>query len=494
MSVSQVQGSSGRSSVGPAVCSVPGRLPLAVDLDGTLLKSDLLWESFLSVIRQNVLFLFWIPLWLLRGKAHLKRELAARAKLDVALLPFHDNFLVFLQSEHKQGRPLVLTTAADRSLADSVAGHLGIFAGVLASDGKVNLKGKNKSTHLLEMFGEKGFDYAGNDAADLAVWSHANAALPVNAGRRLTSKAQKLVRLERVFDDRKARLRVFLRALRVRHWIKNLLVFVPVVTSHRWTDASVIVNCGLAFLAFSFVASSVYVLNDLCDLQNDRRHTLKKNRPFASGELSIISGILIIPALLIVALALSLVLPAGFLAILGSYYVLNVGYSLYLKQVVLLDVLMLAVFYSVRISAGGLATAIPISHWLLIFSVFIFLSLASGKRASELQELRKQNREAAFGRGYFSQDLEQLSNQGITSGYIAVLVLALYIYSPEVTVLYKSPQLLWLICPILIYWISRFWLLVHRGLVQEDPLLFVTKDKVSFAVGLLTMLVILISK
>jgi 4-hydroxybenzoate polyprenyltransferase len=420
--------------------------------------------------------------------------LTDRAQVDVSLLPLHQEFLTFLQEEHRRGRNLVLVTAADRKWAERVARQVGLFSEVMASDGKLNLKGQNKSDLLRQRFGKGGFAYAGNEASDTAVWIQAGAAFLVNAPGRLVDRTRKFVPVERVFDDRRNPVWVFLNAVRAKQWVKNLLVFVPLLTSHHLGDLLPLLACALAFLAFSSVASSVYVVNDLCDLHNDRCHPSKKARAFAAGDLSIKSGILLIPLLLLAAVGVSLFLPAEFLLVLGAYYVLNLGYSLYLKQVMILDVLMLAVFYAMRISAGGVAGGIPISHWLLIFSVFIFLSLASGKRVSELHALRRENHQNSVGRGYLSGDLEQLASQGTASGYIAVLVLSLYIYSPEVTVLYESPQLLWLICPLLLYWISRFWLWVHRGQVQEDPIVFVMRDRVSFLVGLLTLLVMLFAK
>jgi 4-hydroxybenzoate polyprenyltransferase/phosphoserine phosphatase len=466
------------------------RLPLAVDLDGTLLKTDLLWETLLVLIKHKILLLFWIPIWLIHGKARLKLELAKRTKINARELPFHQEFLSFLQSEHKLGRNLILTSGTDQHLAQSIAQHLGIFSEVLASDGQVNLTGNIKSGVLVEKYGERGFDYAGNESADLAVWNHANAALVVNPSSRLIRSLRKSGEV-RLFDDRKKRLPLLFQALRIKHWLKNILIFVPLLTSHRWSDLSAVLSTILAFLAFSLAASSVYVINDLLDLHNDRSHPSKKNRPFAAGELSITTGILTCVVLLLSSVGLSALLPAGLGAVLAIYFGLNLIYSFYFKQVVLVDVLLLAVFYALRVSAGGVATGIMISQWLLIFSVFIFLSLASGKRVSELYALKKNNSEEAIGRGYTSRDLEQLATQGTAAGFIAVLISALYIYSPAVTVLYTSPQILWLICPLQLYWISRFWLLVQRGEIHEDPIVFVIKDKVSLLVGLLIMLVML---
>lgn len=469
-------------------------IPLAVDLDGTLIKTDILWESFVTLLKRNILFVFLLPVWLLKGKAHLKHQIARRVTLDLVSLPYNEEFLAFLQEERRRGRSLILTTASDKAIAQRIADHLGIFSEVIASNGKQNVKGSAKSQVLQEKFGDKGFDYAGNEKVDLKVWAHTNAAVVVNASDSAVKETERLTPVTRIFSrNETSPLGAIVRVVRVKHWIKNALVFVPLLTSHQLVDVALLLKGTYAFIAFSLVASSVYLFNDLIDLNNDRHHHQKKHRPFASGELSLLAGLIMIPVLLIGGILVSLLLPPAFLFTLLCYYAFNIAYSLFLKQALLVDVLSLATFYAARVFAGGVATGIMPSQWLLAFSVFIFLSLAFAKRVSELQFLRQNKKEIARGRGYVPNDLEQLASLGATSGYIAVLVFALYISSPDVNQLYRYPEILWLVCPLLLYWTSRLWLLVHRQQIPEDPIVFVLKDHVSWVIGLALAVILLVA-
>lgn len=468
-------------------------LPLAVDLDETLVRTDLLWESILVLLRRNLLTAFLIPLWVVRGKAQLKHEVSRRAPPDVSTLPYNEELLAFLRQERSRGRRLVLATAADASLAARIADHLGIFERVFASRGGLNLKGAHKARILETEFGHKGYDYMGNGRSDLEVWARARSAFLVDPTPRLLRRAREVTRVNRVFHARRRSLGVLLRAIRIKHWVKNLLVLVPVFTAHRYGDLGLQTSALAAFGAFSLVASSVYVLNDLVDLENDRHHHEKRHRPFASGELSVAQGAAIALLLLIGGMVLALNLPIGFRSILITYWLLNLLYSLYLKRIVLMDVVLLALLYGTRVVAGGAATGIVISQWLVAFSVFIFLSLALAKRVSELRVIGENRSERSPGRGYLIGDLEQLASLGTSSGYIAVLVFALYINSPEVRILYAVPDALWLACPLLLYWTSRLWLLAHRGLLAEDPIVWVVRDRVSHMVGLAVASVMLLA-
>jgi 4-hydroxybenzoate polyprenyltransferase len=467
----------------PAPLATPRHLPLAVDLDGTLIKTELLTESLLALVRRNVLFLFFIPFWALRGRAYLKHEIAKRVRLKVAALPYNEEFLGFLHQEYAQGRALILTTASDHRLATAFADHLGIFSDVLASNGKKNLKGAVKCKALRERYGDRGFDYAGDATGDVKVWAHSNASIVVNAPKSVVRKAEAIGRVSRVFARKGNTLSTLVRVLRIKHWIKNSLIFVPLVAAGEVEKLDLVVQAIYAFAAFSCVASSVYVINDLIDLTNDRLHHEKKRRPFASGDIPLSAGSYIVSVFLVLAISISMFLPAGFLLVLGTYFVLNFVYSLYLKQVLLLDVIVLAIFYSLRVVAGGIATGLLASNWLLVFSVFIFLSLAFAKRVSELQVLRDSHKKKCEGRGYLCTDLEQLANFGTASGYISVLVFALYLNTPNAQRVYTSSGLLWTVCPLLLYWFSRLWLLVHRHQIPEDPVVFVFQDKVSWVIG-----------
>jgi 4-hydroxybenzoate polyprenyltransferase len=447
---------------------------------------------FLAVVRSNVLCLFLIPLWLLKGRAHLKHELARRAIVDAGTLPYHKDFLDFLYAEHRRGRPLVLITASDGSIAQQVADHLGIFNEVMASDGTQNMKGLRKARALQEKFGDKAFDYAGNHSADLKVWDHSNAAIVVNGSDRLVRKTEQVTWVSRVFAGRPSQLAALLRVVRPKHWIKNTLILVPLITSQQLV-LPVLANAVFAFVAFSLIASTIYVFNDLVDLAHDRKHHTKKNRPLASGALSLLGGLLTIPALLAAGFLVSAVLPIRFALILCGYVVLNIGYSLHFKHVVLVDVVCLAVFYTLRVLAGAMATSIAPSNWLLAFSAFICLSLAFAKRVIELQHLTPGQNEKAAGRGYVASDLSQLASFGAASGYLAVLVFMLYLDSPSSKQIYSTSEALWTVCPLLLYWISRLWIMIHRHQVAEDPIVFIFKDKVSCVIGLAVALVLLLA-
>ncbi len=479
------------SSASPAPAPAASDVPLVVDLDGTLVRTDTLHESLLVLLKRNPLLLVLAALWLLKGKAAFKAEVGRRVQLDAARLPYSEPLRAFLTEEKARGRRLVLATAADRSIAEAVATHLGLFSEVYASDGQVNLSGARKLARLKQAHPE--FDYAGDGEVDLALWREARRAVVVHGSNGLERKVRALGRGEvRVFEAPRTGPRTWVKALRVHQWAKNILVFVPALAAHKGLDFSLLTQAALGFVAFSLCASSVYVLNDLLDLDSDRQHPTKRQRPFASGDLPVRAGAVLAPVLLVAGFAVALLLlPLPFTGLLATYYAVTLAYSLHLKQVMVLDVLLLAGLYTVRIFGGSLATGVPTSSWLFTFSMFLFLSLALVKRLSEVRRLRLSNAEATPGRGYLSSDYEQLSSLGVAAGYISVLVLAFYITSKEVTVLYASPERLWLLCPVMLYWVSRVWLLAHRGLVNEDPLVFALRDKVSYAVGGVAALVLL---
>lgn len=454
-------------------------VPLCVDLDGTLIRSDLLIESFFAMLKRNPLFLFLVPFWLLRGKAALKAEIANRCHLDVAVLPYHPEFLAWLREQHAAGRRLYLCTASHYSLAEAVADYLGVFDAVLASDGVVNLAGSHKRERLCAEFGEHGFDYAGNAGVDLQVWSHARNAIVVSAPAGLADEAAALASVEREFSSPRATWATYAKALRLHQWMKNILIFVPLLASHQFSEPQKVTAALGAFVAFGLCASSVYLLNDLLDLSADRRHHSKCRRPFASGMLPMLHGVLLIPALLGSSLLCALLLPWGFLGVLLVYCTLTLGYSLVLKRIVMLDVIVLAGLYTVRMLAGSAAISTVNSFWLLAFAMFLFLSLALVKRYAELREMLKRGHGSAGGRGYIVGDLAVLQSLGAAAGYLSVLVLALYINSGDSHLLYQHPQLIWLLCPLLLYWISRVWLKTERGQMHDDPVIFALRDRVS---------------
>ncbi|HET8869347.1 MAG TPA: UbiA family prenyltransferase, partial [Aquabacterium sp.] len=446
--------------------------------------SDLLLESFLLLLKRNPFYLFLIPLWLLKGKAVLKAEIARRVDLNAAVLPYTQSFVVWLRERRAHGRPIWLCTASDQRLAQAVADHLGCFDGVLASDGVTNLSGRRKAQALVDRFGEKGFDYCGNHAVDLAVWARARQAVVVNASAALARRAAQVSAVAATFPFAGGGIKAWLKALRVHQWAKNALIFVPVAAAHKLTDVTVLWQALLAFVAFSLCASSVYLLNDLLDLESDRAHHSKCHRPFASGRLNLLHGLLLAPMLLLGAFALSWTgVSLPFVAVLVVYYVVTLAYSFGLKRVVMIDVLTLAGLYTVRIVAGAAATAIPLSFWLLMFSIFIFLSLAIVKRYAELYVMREKGKLSASGRGYHVEDLSLLQNLGSASGYLSILVLALYVNSPEISVMYRHPKVVWFLVPVMLYWVSRIWVETHRGNMHDDPLVYALKDRVSLLTG-----------
>lgn len=465
-------------------------LPLCIDLDETLVKTDTLLESLLLLIKQKPFCLPLLPVWLLKGKAFLKQQVARRVTLDISCLPYHAALLTYLTEQHKGGRAIILTTATEASIAQRIAEHLGLFSDVLATNGAPNLSGTQKLRKIEERLGSRGFIYAGNSKVDLPIWGASKSAIVVNASHRLARSVGKVANVHQIFNESKNPVRTFIRAIRAYQWVKNGLIFVPLLAGHHLTEANRVLPAILAFMAFSLCSSSTYVLNDLLDLEADRRHPTKRQRPFASGDLGIKIGLITIPLFLFAGLALSLLLPRDFTLILVAYFLLTVSYSFYLKRFVMVDVILLALLYTLRIIAGGVATGIIISNWLLAFSMFFFLSLALLKRYSELSHAIMNGKNIDTSRGYSIADIEQLASMGSASGYMTALVLGLYINSEDVKSLYAHPQRLWLICPLILYWISRAWLVARRGDMNNDPVIFAIKDKASYAAGLAAAIVI----
>jgi len=462
--------------------------PLFVDLDGTLVTTDLLLESLLVLLKARPWIVVMLPLWLLRGRAHLKAEIARRADVIPDGLVYNERLLERLRSEKARGRQIVLATASHTKYATSVAEHLGLFSHVLASDATNNLKGERKVEAIIAYTGGKPFDYAGNEVADIPIWRKARRAIVVDAPADVVRSVREFTEPDELATPRRSYVKLLVKAIRVHQWLKNGLIFVPIVAAHRIDDVSADVQVVAAFFAFSLWASSVYVLNDLTDLRSDRLHPRKKRRPFASGELSIIHGLTLAPILLVASASLAaLVLPVRFLLVLAGYYVATMTYTFVAKERVVWDVVLLAGLYVVRVIAGAAAVSVPVSFWLLAFSMFIFLSLALAKRYSEMRVQHGLGRTHAHGRGYLTEDMPVLQSMGVSSGYLAVLVMALYINSPEIHALYSRPHVLWAICPLLLFWISRIWVKTHRGEMHDDPVVFAVRDGVSLLVGALTV-------
>src|SRR5229473_2148949 len=429
-----------------AMGSVTGAKPakalppvLCVDLDGTLIRGNVLWECALVLLKTRPFTLLLFPFWLLSGRAALKRELAARVHLNPARLPYRQHVLDLLREEKAAGRRIALATAAD-----------------------------------------------------IEVWRNARAAYVVGTQSRAEQAAAVTTLKGTILEPRasfRKSFRTWINALRGHHWAKNLLLFLPLALSHNLAVES-IVRTFAGFALYGLCASGLYILNDLLDLHSDREHPWKKERPFAAGDISIPEGLVASLILLSSALGLGFLLNVQFGFALLGYAALTVLYSLYFKKIALLDVFVLSSFYSFRILAGALISATPLSQWFLAFSMFFFLSLAMAKRYSELLHASNLVKAGNSGRGYHTGDRELLLSLGVGSSFSAVVIFSLYVHSPDVRLLYSSPEFLFLLCPIVLYWLSRNWLLAHRGELKEDPVTLAIRDPVSYGVALASAAVI----
>lgn len=449
-------------------------IPLAVDLDGTLIATDLLWEGLFLLLRKNPLFLFMVPVWLASGPARLKCEIAARIDIDATGLPYRDEVISRLREERANGRQIILATGTPRKFADAIAAHLGLFDEVLATDGTHNLTSGRKKAVLVEAYGDGGFDYAGNSRHDLKVFDSAREAIVVapdrHAARWQSSHGSELL------ETPKPTIKTVFKMLRAHQWLKNGLIAIPMILSHEYFNVGMLMACVLAFISFSAAASAIYIVNDFFDLALDRRHPTKRNRPFASGLLSMPFGFASAGVLLTISLVTALFLPIEFLAVLAAYLVITTAYSFSIKRMLLIDVLTLAGLYTIRIIAGAAATGVNVSFWLLAFSIFFFLSLALVKRFVELRSTPLPVGERIAGRGYRAEDQEIVAQAGMASAFSSALVLALYIDSDAVRELYPHPWLVWPLSPIVLYLTMRVWILARRDEMHDDPVVFIIRD------------------
>ena len=481
-------------------------IPLCVDLDGTLVKSDTLVDSTLALARQHPALLLQLPRWLSEGKAALKRHITSSVELDVVDLPYNRELLQFLEQQHAAGRTIYLATAADYRLAQRVADHLGLFTGVLASDGSTNLAGANKLAAFRERFGDN-FCYIGNARPDLPLLCACVEPMVANPTRSLRSGLRSAkITLHRTFSETTTTPKAWLKAIRLHQWAKNVLLFLPLLLAHV-RSAGLLIGTAVAFLSFGLCASATYIINDLLDIEADRHHPRKRRRPFASGDLSAIHGIGVVALFFVAAAILALAVPSVIAAIspnlalahpyqfakwLALYTVTTLAYSLVLKRAILIDVIVLSGLYTVRIIAGSAATGVAVSTWLAGFSIFFFLSLAFVKRFAELESLRARGGISSKGRGYHVDDIEQLRSFGSASAYASVVVFTLYISNlSNASELYSHTTRLWLLVPVLLLWLSRLWLLASRGQLNEDPVVYAITDKRSLALGAVVVAIVL---
>ena len=467
--------------------------PLCVDLDGTLVKSDTLVDSLLTLVRTNPLLVLKLPGKLIRGKAAFKAFVTQSTSLDIAHLPYNKKVLKYLREQHAEGRPLYLATGADIALAQSVADHLGIFQDVLGSHGAINLTGNRKLDGLRSRLGQLDFDYIGNASPDLPLLAHAKEPMLANPSLALKIRLRlRGIKPTHEFLERRDFLRSLVRAVRPHQWAKNTLIFLPVLLSHS-IGINRLRSALLAFFCFSLCASATYIVNDLLDIDSDRRHQKKRSRPFAAGDLYASTGATISFVLLVFAFGFARLLPLHFLDWLLLYFGMTLAYSTYLKRVPLVDVLILSGLYTLRLLGGSAATNTHISHWLGSFSVFLFLSLGIAKRFAELQSLNASSSVPRNGRGYLLTDLNQLQSFGTSSAFSAVVIFSIYISGPEVSKLYDNPTLLWLIMPFMVLWLSRVWLLASRGELNEDPVVFALTDRMSLLIGVAVVIIALLA-
>lgn len=469
-------------------------LPLVVDLDGTLIASDVLHElatRFLVARPHGALHLLR---WAAAGPTRLKSELVKGTALDVTALPYREDLLVWLREQKAAGRTLVLASATHETVVQAIADRLGIFDEAIGSTEDVNLRSAAKAAALVDRFGERGFEYVGNHKHDVEVWGAAASAHVVTGSDSLVRLASAQAPIGRRFEPEHSSARAIWKALRPHQWVKNVLVLLPLFTAHLLGDAEAVRHALQAFVSFCLVASSVYILNDLADLDNDRHHPTKRRRPFASGAASLRTGWLLWPALALAGFLIAVPgMPWQFVVVLASYLATTLAYTFWLKRKPVADVVALGALYTVRVIAGVAAIDVPVSSWLLTFSLFFFLSLALIKRVSELTRARSEGT-AAKGRGYVDSDLELVSSYGVSSSIAAAVIFALYVHDPETTRLYDSPEILWGALPILLTWLMRSWLVAHRGRMNEDPIVWAVSDRASLVLGAMIGVVFVVAK
>ena len=467
---------------------------LFVDMDGTLVKNDALLESLVIYLKQNIFRIFMASYWLLRGKNYFKAALSQDQDLNVETLVYNREFLAYLKEQKARGRRLILITGSPQNYAQKVANDCPVFDEVHGSSSVFDLTGTRKLNYIVNLVGkDQPFTYAGNSSVDLHVWKGASDIIVVNGSQSLYKKARILSPNTQLFDEKRPPWKLFIKAMRMYQWVKNLLIFVPAITAHQLGDPATILVSILCFFGFSLCASGVYLMNDLWDLNHDRQNPSKRKRPFASGDLSLLYGILGAPCLILPGLLIAVMASTSIFYMTLAYILLSLMYSIKWKEYVVIDVLTLSLLYNWRILSGAVAGHIELSPWLIGFMGFLFYSLALAKRAAELGMLKNLNQSKSAGRGYQVSDLLPVSIIGCGSGLVAVLILALYINSYRVITFYPNSFLLWPLCIVCLYWISRIWLITIRGDMNQDPVAFALKDKPSYVAGILTGILYLFS-
>ena len=464
---------------------VPPLCPIVVDLDGTLTPTDTLVESLIKLCKKSPIQFLYSWKFLFFGIATFKQRVSDLISLDVKRLPYRADLVAFLKKEKKAGRRLILATAADRKIASAVADHMGLFDDVLSSDGKANLKGTKKLQAIQNLVGND-FVYAGDSKADLKVWQASESAIVVGNNVGVANKARSLTKTTQTFASPRPCIGDWLRILRLRHWLKNSLMFIPAITGMTVANAVALYDLAGGFFAFGMLTSATYIFNDLWDLESDRGHPTKCQRPLASADISIVSSIAIGVVLILLGLVVGYCLNFAFFLSMLMYMFTTGAYSAAIKKLVVMDILVLASLLTLRIVLGGLLCNLEISSWLLAFSFTAFFSLAILKRCTELVNLKTRNLTWVDGRGYSVKDLDFLWPAGISATVCSIVIFLQYISNEEVIGNYQSPALLWVAGFGITYWMSRLWIMTARGDMDDDPIAFATKDKTS----LITVIII----
>ncbi len=469
--------------------------PLFVDLDGTLIKTNTLHESILALARTAPQYLLLLPFWLMRGQAYLWHRLSQFVSLNVALLPYRPEVIEYLKREKRAGREITLISGAHHTLVERVARHLNLFDHFQGSDEMAHLIGEKKLSVIVHLNEKKSFDYIGDSRADLPIWKESQRAVIAGSNMFLVAQLKRSAdNYDRIISLDRPRVRSLFKAMRVHQWAKNLLLFAAIFLGHRFNNLTLVFNVLQGFIAFSLCGSAVYILNDLLDLEADRLHARKRERPFAAGDISPVTGVLISAVLLLGAFAIAFPLSLSFAATLGAYFALTLLYSFYIKEILLLDVFLLASLYTIRVWAGGICANIGISHWAIAFFMCLFLSLALAKRYSELIASADSHEDKILNRrGYQLSDIPFVLGYGCGSSLMSVLVIAIYLNSPDVSVHYRRSSMLWFVCPTLAYWSGRLWILAARGELDEDPVLFAIKDKTTYLLGAIIVMIVLLA-
>ena len=463
-------------------------------MDGTLIKTDLLWEAIVIFLKSNPLNVVLLLWWVLQGKKAFKLQLSKKVSIDPKCLPYNHRFIAYLKEEKEKGRKIFLVSGSAQVYVQAVADEQQLFDEVHGSTQLHNLVGQEKAQYIRALLGdETPFIYAGNDRVDTHVWASADEGVVVRASAATTRKAKSCTQVNHIFSEDENGAFYLIKAMRLHQWVKNLLIFLPALMLHALDNWDLVFSLGFAFLAYCLCASSVYILNDLLDLNADRMHVTKCTRPFAAGNLDIKIGIMAGPILLIAAVFCAWKVSFSFLLMLVAYYLVTVAYSFKLKELLLIDVLTLSLLYNWRILSGAVVVNAVLSPWFLGFTGFLFFSLALAKRSSELQLLKEKESLKVKGRDYYSQDLNQVNILGSGSGLAAVLILALHINSQKVQLLYPQAFLLWFVCIACLYWIARLWMLTGRGLLTQDPIEFALKDPPSYIIGIASLVLLFLA-